>query len=117
MPKRRKSPPSQLTESELEQKFYNLVLAHRLPRPVQQHKFHPTRNWRFDFSWPLLKIAVEIQGFGPGHNSYEGMLNDYEKHNEALLLGWRIIYFMNRDLDPYYADNTVAIVRRILCLT
>lgn len=103
-----------LNESQLEQRFYNLVLSHHFPKVTQQHKFHPSRNWRFDFCWPERKLAVEIQGIGPGHLSVKGMLSDYEKHNAATLLGWRLLYFMNVDLDPYHAEGTIAIVRKAL---
>lgn len=115
--RRKKSPPikasTPLTESELEAKFYNLFLENNL-RPVTQHKFHPVRNWRFDFCWPAAKLAIEIQGFGPGHNSYEGMQTDYEKHNAALLLGWRIIYFMAHDVGPYNQANTLSVINLML---
>lgn len=118
---RRRSPSSgpkptskPLTESELEAKFLNLTLAYHLPKVTQQHQFHPQRQWRWDFCWPNYKLAVEIQGFGPGHNSYDGMSNDYEKHNEAILLGWRILYFMSHDLLPKNAPATISIVRNTL---
>lgn len=116
MKKRRKySPPqtNQLTESELEGKFLNLLLRFGL-KPVQQHKFHPVRNWRFDFCWPDKKLAIEVQGFGPGHNSMQGMLSDYEKHNAAITLEWKILYFMSRDITPYYEENTIALIRIML---
>ena len=120
MPKRRRrsppvkpSPLNALTESELEGKFLNLLLSHKL-HPIQQHKFHPVRNWRFDFSWPDKRLAIEVQGFGPGHNSLQGMQSDYEKHNAALVLGWRIIYFMAKDIDPYRQDDTIGLVRYLL---
>ena len=119
MPKRRaKSPPKrtttpQLTESELEQSFLDLFKANNLS-PILQHKFHPVRNWRFDFCWPVAKLAIEIQGFGPGHNSYTGMSSDYEKHNAALILGWRILYFMAHDVDAYNSANTIALIRTLI---
>ena len=31
-------------------------------RPLREYKFHPRRDWRFDFAWPEKKLAVEIQG-------------------------------------------------------
>lgn len=113
MPKRRRKKPTSpsLTESELEQKFYNACLRYKLPQVVQQHKFHPVRNWRFDFSWPDIKLAVEIQGIGPGHMSVPGMLSDYEKNNQAILHGWVILYFMGANLEPYQIENTISIVR------
>ena len=60
---------------------------------VREHKFHPTRRWRFDFCWPEAKIAVEYDGIMFGHASHSslgGILRDAEKINEAQRLGWRI---------------------------
>lgn len=113
----RKQQPASLSESELEAKFFNLLRDHHIPNPTQQYIFHPQRQWRMDFSWPAHKLAVEIQGFGPGHNSYNGMSNDYEKHNEAMLLGWRILYFMAHDIAPRNQAATIAIVRKALGIT
>ena len=107
-PSRPSSHVTDLSESELEAKFYNLTIH---LKPAQQHYFHPERRWRFDFAWPEHKLAVEIQGFGSGHNSYTGMSSDYEKHNEALRLGWRILYFMSHDLFPPNSIQTLSIVR------
>jgi very-short-patch-repair endonuclease len=58
---------------------------------VEEHKFHPTRKWRFDYSLPAHKIAIEIDGgvYGGGrHNRGSGFINDCEKFNEATALGW-----------------------------
>lgn len=34
----------------------------QLPSPELEHKFHPTRKWRFDGAWPDQKIAFEVEG-------------------------------------------------------
>ena len=68
--------------------------AHKLPIPVTEHKFHPTRRWRFDYAWPDQKIALEQEGGvwrGGRHTSGAGFVKDMEKYNTATLLGWRII--------------------------
>ena len=109
-PRSRSNP---LSDSQLEQQFLEFFKANGL-YPTQQYQFHPARQWRFDFCWPASKIAIEIQGFGHGHNSYMGMSSDYEKHNAALLLGWRVLYFMSHDLDPYKKANTIATIRSVL---
>lgn len=96
----RTSPKEVLSESSLEQSFFECWSSRFSPEVTQQHRFHPTRQWRFDFCWPDLKVAVEIQGFGAGHNSYKGMSSDYEKHNAACALGWKIFYLMSHDLTP-----------------
>lgn len=112
--KKKPSVSSTLSESELEQQFLDFLKSYQL-FPTQQHQFHPTRQWRFDFCWPAKKIAIEVQGFGPGHNSYNGMASDYEKHNAALLLGWKILYFMAHDLNPYQKANTISTIKNALC--
>lgn len=63
-----------------------------IPDPVQEFLFHPKRKWRLDFAWPDQKIAVEYHGiFGAhkaGHQAVKSLQRDYEKANEAILLGW-----------------------------
>ena len=64
--------------------------------PVYEYRFHPVRKWRFDFSFPDKKLAVEFEGgiWGASagrHNRGSGFLKDCEKYNEAAILGWRII--------------------------
>lgn len=76
--------------------------------------FHPSRRWRFDFAWPSLKIAVEIQGFGEGHNSYEGMASDYEKHNAAVQRGWKIFYLMGYQLEKKEIEFTLSYIHSCL---
>ena len=53
---------------------------------VKEHKFHPTRKWRFDYAIPAHKIALEVEGgvwTGGRHTSPKGFLNDMEKYNTA----------------------------------
>jgi hypothetical protein len=59
--------------------------------PEREYRFHPERGWRFDFAWPSLKVAVEIQGLGGGHQSISGLRRDAEKFRAGLLDGWVII--------------------------
>lgn len=61
---------------------------------VREHRFHPTRKWRFDIAWPDKRRAVEIQGgiwIGGRHNRPQGMENDAEKLNEAQAMGWFVL--------------------------
>lgn len=95
-------------ESELEHKLVTCLLQANFPAFKTQHIFHPTRKWRFDIAWPNIKIAIEIQGFGPAHNSMQGMRNDCEKHNAAIELGWKLLYFMSPDLTPSTLPTTLT---------
>lgn len=65
-----------------------------LPQPVREHRFHPTRRWRFDFAWPAHLLALEIDGatWSQGrHTRGKGYRDDCVKLNEAALLGWRVL--------------------------
>lgn len=69
-----------------------------------EFRFHPERRWRFDFAWPSLRVAVEVQGFGRqyggskygragGHDSPTGLARDAEKIRAAISRGWTVIPF------------------------
>lgn len=67
-----------------------------LPEPEIEVRFHPVRRWRFDFAWPALQLAVEVDGgtwVGGRHNRGAGYERDCEKLNAAALLGWRVLRF------------------------
>jgi len=73
----------------------------KLPEPVLELRFHPTRKWRFDCAWPDRLLAVEVDG-GTGlygrHNRPQGYENDCEKLNEAIALGWKVLRFTGRQV-------------------
>jgi hypothetical protein len=65
-----------------------------IPEPIPEHRFHPTRRWRFDFAWPAVYVALEIEGgvWTRGrHTRPAGFLRDLEKYNTATSLGWSIL--------------------------
>ena len=73
-----------------------------LPDPVTEHRFHDTRKWRFDFAWPDVNTAVEVEGgtwSGGRHTRGAGFANDCEKYNEATRLGWRVYRFTSDMID------------------
>lgn len=76
--------------------FMTQCKAMKLPKPTAEHRFHPTRQWRFDFCWPDQMIAVEIEGglfIQGGHSRGRGYEKDLEKYNEATKLGWAVYRF------------------------
>jgi very-short-patch-repair endonuclease len=66
----------------------------KIPDPVREYRFHPSRRWRFDYAWPNTKIAVEIDGggfkFGGGKHMQP---RDLEKLNTAASMGWKVYRF------------------------
>jgi very-short-patch-repair endonuclease len=66
-------------------------------RWVEEHRFHQTRRWRFDFARPDLRLAIEIDGgiwTGGRHSGGQGQIDDMEKSNQAVALGWQILHFI-----------------------
>lgn len=72
--------------------YYYRLLAPDAPPYVTQHKFHPTRKFRFDVAWPEHRIYVELHGgtwTSGRHTRGSGFERDREKMNLATVLGWR----------------------------
>ncbi len=117
MAKKRRKKKIVYDESELEEAFLKAWMK-RYPKhmPALQHRFHPTRKFRFDFAWPTKKVAVEIQGYGPGHFSLLGATKDYDRLIECLKLNWRVIYFTNMHLSDKRMLSTLDTVAYFLSI-
>jgi hypothetical protein len=66
----------------------------KLPAPVAEFRFHPTRRWRLDWAWPDRKLALEVEGgvFIRGrHSRGAGMVKDMEKYNALAAMGWLLL--------------------------
>ena len=87
-----------------------------LPRPAREFRFHPRRRWRFDFAWPLYKVAAEVDGgiYCRGrHVRGAGFERDAEKGNAAVLAGWRVLHFSPRQVRSGAAVQTIEALMRI----
>lgn len=94
-----------------------LLRQEGLPAPDTEYVFHPTRRWRFDFAWPLHRVALEVEGgiWTKGrHVRGVGYLRDMEKYNAAAVLGWRLIRVTPDQRDQL---STVSLIRDALGLT
>ena len=88
------------------------ALAHQarlagLAIPERELRFHPERHWRFDLAWPVIRVAVEVDGggfqqrpcphcrkpvpMGGRHSTGEGLRDDAEKLSNAAAMGWRVL--------------------------
>ncbi|SAK62549.1 hypothetical protein AWB76_03266 [Caballeronia temeraria] len=103
--------------SALEEAFALQVRAAKLPAPVREHRFHPTRRWRFDFAWPVSRIAVEIEGgtwSGGRHTRGSGFEADCIKYNAAAVLDWRVLRVTGSMVKD---GSALAAVRQLLSET
>ncbi len=83
-----------MSSSDLERTLEFQLRVAKLPTPEREYRFHSTRRWRFDFAWPDVKLAVEVEGgtWAQGrHTRGPGFEGDCEKMNEATLMGWRVL--------------------------
>ena len=81
--------------------------ALRLPMPVAEYRFHPTRRWRFDYAYPDALLAIEIEGGAwvrGRHTRGKGFVADLEKYNAATLLGWRLLRYTPGNIDRAAID-------------
>lgn len=59
----------------------------------REYRFDEIRKWRFDFAWPELLFAVEIEGITYDHGRHQrkdGFEKDLEKYQAAMLQGWTV---------------------------
>lgn len=82
-----------MSKSSIEAELAFQFRCEKIVEPVSEHRFHPTRKWRFDFSWPDLMLAVEVEGgvYANGrHTRGKGFEGDCRKYGAAMELGWTI---------------------------
>ena len=80
------------------------------------------KDWRFDFAWPELKLAVEVEGitsYGRNtngsmklgrHQSAKGMEEDLNKYCAAMRLGWNVYRCSPRMVNSGQAIKTIEIL-------
>lgn len=87
-------------ETDWGQVLIERVVAHGLPAPVREYRFHAERRWKLDLAWKDKLVACEIEGGiwmqtetgrGKGHAHPKRFLQDIEKYNELALYGWKLI--------------------------
>ncbi len=75
------------------------------PVPVRELRFAPPRRWRFDWAFPLHRLAIEQEGAvwtAGRHTRGKGYVADLEKYNAATMAGWRVLRFTPQQI----ADGT-----------
>lgn len=87
--------------SDIEAVFAHHLKSVRLPKPQTEYPFAKEfgLRYRFDFAWPALMLAVEIEGglyAGGRHNRAKGYEEDLLKYNLAARLGWMVLRYSSK---------------------
>jgi len=101
-----------MAKSNLEQHFLLLIKDAKLPIPEQEYKFCKDRKWRFDFAYPDLKIAVELEGavWTQGrHTRGQGFINDTIKYNNAVVNGWKVLRYTSETIQNSIEDIKILL--------
>lgn len=101
-----------MSHSELEETLLWQIKADGLPIPKREVMFAKSigRKWRFDFSYPDQKIAIECEGgtWSRGrHTRGAGFAKDCVKYNQAAAMGWKVLRFTKSMIDSGEAIETI----------
>jgi hypothetical protein len=91
--------------------FFAALRHYNLPIPQAEYKFHNKRKFKFDYAYPDLFIAIEVEGgvfTRQAHGSVKGILRDIEKYTLAASLGYKIIRVLPSKL---LLQETMEIIR------
>ena len=104
--------------------YWNALAPASAPQPEREYRFS-FRKYRFDFAWPKMLVAVEIDGGTlmirnskrTGRPVVIGRHNldaDREKGNSAATRGWRILHYTPAML---HKDPSAVIEQVCMALT
>lgn len=79
---------------------------------VEPEREYPTGygECRFDFAWPEIKLAVEVEGGiwqGGRHTRGAGFSKDCDKYNHAAIDGWCVIRLTGAHLNKRAGIETI----------
>lgn len=110
----------QLDLSEIDgyEREYRFILDHVGTGPGVRHRIKQAgfKDWRFDFAWPNLQFAVEIEGATPSggrHQRIYGFLDDIEKYHVAIDMGWTVY----RTSGPLIINGkALQLIEKMVCI-
>lgn len=83
--------------SVLESRMARLLHTHGLPAPASEVVTGTSGEYRLDFAYPDLLLAVEVDGYA-WHSSPEQFANDARRRNVLAAHGWTVLVFTWWDL-------------------
>ena len=95
--------------SKIEEKLALHLRAEKI-KFEREYRFHDKRKWRYDFYLPDYNLLIECQGgiWGNGkHSRGRGYMNDCDKMNEAVKMGYRVMWFTGEHVDKGSAIDLI----------
>lgn len=99
--------------SDLELEMLARLRAAQCDPEAREYQFAAPRRWRFDFAWPSIRLAVEVQGgvwSGGRHVRPAGFSAECERRNAAALAGWCVLEYTADAIHSGRAAQEVAAV-------
>ena len=78
--------------SVLESRMLRIFLRHRLPVPAVEIVAGPDGEYRLDFAYPPVKLAIEVDGY-VWHFTPEHQHRDHQRRNDLQAAGWHTLVF------------------------
>ena len=86
---------------------------YKVAHAIREYRFSDRRKWRFDFAWPELLLAVEVEGIthdAGRHQRKDGFEKDLEKYEAAMLDGWTVYRCSTAMVKSGRAVDTIKIL-------
>jgi very-short-patch-repair endonuclease len=103
--------PPELTRSDLEQRFLELLERHGFPRPLVNATIE---SYEVDFAWPEQRLIVELDGFA-AHGRRSAFERDRLRDRRLARAGFRTLRLTDR-MVRYDEDAIVADLAAFLSL-
>lgn len=101
--------------TELEASFWQNWRDTAFAMPMPEYHFNKGRSkHRFDFAWPELMLAVEIEGgvfSNGGHTRGSGYIKNLLKYNLAAELGWLVLRYHETTIEAIAQVERVYLER------
>ena len=84
----------------------------KIPEYCEEFEFHHKRLFRFDWSIPSLKIAIEYEGIfskKSGHTTISGYTKDCTKYNLAAIEGWKVLRYTAKNYSDLGNDLDILL--------
>jgi hypothetical protein len=94
--------------SVLESRMLRLLDEYHLPAPRREIIVGPNGEYRLDFAYPEIKLAIEVDGY-VWHFTPEQQRRDHRRRNRLINDGWRILVFTWMDVTQRPQEVAAAI--------